>query len=185
MANSEFELTMQERQDQSPCTFSVQGYDGDWRELLSKKISVKGDYWIKHCGGTEVPYIEYLKVEAKANADSFERSVFSAFMNLGHGLAELECEMWDEENSKWGYCVWYKDHPNYSDPVGELGEAMNVVPRFWHAMFKTEHCGDQQWCLYSTQISRSVLNPHKTIIFRKVVFSPPPQAEAVATAQVA
>jgi hypothetical protein len=95
-------------------------------------------------------------------------------------LEELEVEFAGSTEKKWGVSVWYKDHPNYHTPINPMfqGTALND-PSLFHATFKTEYAGDQKFCLYSTQMMASVNTlVHKTLIYRKVVFSRP-QPKAV------
>lgn len=166
---------MQARQDQGPCEIVVQGVT-DWKDCLAKPIKLS-DGWAKVCGGSEVPLMMYVRKEAELNVQSLERSVVIAFLNMGYQLEELEVEVESQKTRGWGRCVWYKDHPKYADPIPEMfkGTAIND-PKFYHAMFKTEHAGDQHYGLYSMQMMASgALLPHKTLVYRKVMFSQPVQ----------
>lgn len=167
---------MQKRQDEGTCELIVQGV-ADWKECLAKPIKLS-EPWAELCGGEEVPLMTYVRKEAELNVQSFERSVVTAFLNMGYQLEELEVEIDSKEGRSWGRCIWYKDHPNYAEPLDEMfnGTAIND-PRFYYAMFRTEQAGDQHSPFYSMQMiaSTSVL-PHKTLIYRKVVFSPPKRA---------
>ena len=141
--------------------------------------------WAELCGGTEVPIMTYLEKEAELNGQSLERSIMHEFLRLGYKLEELEVDIIrDAITPTWGRCVWYREHPNYEQPLDETfnGTAINN-PAYYHAMFRTEHAGDQHFCLYSLQmmLSTSVLF-HKTLLYRKVVFSPPKAAEQEAAA---
>lgn len=166
---------MQERQDAGKLELIVQNV-ADWRDCLQVPTKLNAT-WAKLCGGSEVPLIDYIRKEAEMNNQSFERSVVAAFLNLGYQLEELEVELSHPEKKAWGRCVWYKDHPSYAQPIDAIynGSAINN-PAFYHAMFKTEHAGDQHTSFYSMQMiaSASIL-PHKTLLYRKVVFSPPKQ----------
>ena len=166
---------MQKRQDEGTCEFIVQDA-ADWKECFNKPIKLE-EPWAELCGGSEVPLMTYVRKEAELNVQSFERSVVIAFLNMGYQLEELEVEIDSDESRSWGRCVWYKEHPKYAEPLAEMfkGTAINN-PAFYHAMFKTEHAGDQHYGLYSMQmIASTSLLPHKTLIYRKVVFSPPKQ----------
>lgn len=175
------ENRMQARQNEGPCEIIVQGV-ADWKSCLDVPTKL-GEVWAKLCGGTEVPLIVYLRKEAEVNMQSFERSVVIAFLNRGYQLEELEVEIENEEARNWGRCVWYKDHPKYAEPLDKMfdGTAINN-PSFYWAMFKTEHAGDQHYSLYSMQmIASTLILPHKTLTYRKLVFSQPkPAAETKA-----
>lgn len=167
---------MQERQDKVKMEIIVHGVQ-DWKECLAVPIKL-GELFAKLCGRAEVPYMTYTRKQAEVNCHSFERSVVIAFFVLGYQLEELEVDIDGKE--EWGKCVWYKEHPAYSQPIDEMwGGSIINNPAFYYAMFKTEHVGDQYWSIYSTQFStdNSVL-PHKTLIYRKIVFSPPKPKEA-------
>lgn len=173
----------QERQDQVPCEFIVQGTEKSWKEILTEMTIELSEPWAKLCGGTVVPYLEYAKKEAELNDNSLERSALIAFLNRGYKLEELEVTInGGPEKEAWGTCVWYKDHPNYQKPIPDYfkGTALND-PSFYHAMWKTEHAGDQNFGFYSLQMmaSTSIL-PHKTFAYKRVVLSPPANAEAKA-----
>ena len=173
------ENRMQALQNQGQCEILVQGV-ADWKDCFAKPIKL-GEPWAKLCGGSEVPLMTYVRKEAELNVHSFERSVVIAFLNMGYQLEELEVEIESEETRGWGRCVWYKDHPTYTDPIPEMfkGTVIND-PKFYHAMFKTEYDGDQRYGLYSMQMMASAaLLPHKTLIYRKVVFSSPVQKPTV------
>ena len=177
------ENRMQARQDQGQCEIVVRGV-ADWKDCLAKPIKLEGP-WVTLCGGAEVPLMTYVRKEAELNVQSLERSVVTAFLNMGYQLEELEVEIESEKARGWGRCVWYKDHSKYAVPIPEMfNETAFNNPKFFHAMFKTEHADDQHFCIYSLQMmaSRSIL-PHKTLVYRKIVFSPPlqgPEDESVA-----
>lgn len=173
--------SMQARQDQTPCTIVITN-GKTWEECLSIPLKLSDEWWAERCGGMEVPYLKYVRVQAELNHQSRERSMVSAFLDLGYSLCELEVEFSDSERRKWGICRWYREHANYQKPISDLftGSAVND-PSFYYAVFKTEHACDQEFGLYSTQMMASAgILLHKTIVYRKVVFSPPKNANAVA-----
>lgn len=173
---------MQERQDAGHCEFAVQGM-ADWRTILEKPITLSG-IWAEWCGGTKVPYIVYARKEAEVNNQSLERSIVTALLNLGYQLEELEVEFVGEKEAGWGKGVWYKNHDAYEEPLDTIFEGSLINdPSFYHAMFRTENAGDQQFCLYSLQmIAGAAILFHKTLLYRRVVFSPPKAAEQEAAA---
>lgn len=173
----------QERQDQVPCEFIVQGRDMTWEEILAEMTIELSEPWAGICGGTVVPYLDYAKKEAELNHNSLERSALIALLNRGYKLEELEVTIdGGPEKEAWGKCVWYKDHPEYQKPISDYfkGTALND-PSFFYAMWKTEHEGDKNFGFYSMQMmaSTSIL-PHKTFVYRRVVLSPPANAQAKA-----
>ncbi len=169
---------MKDRQTEGSCEITVLGV-ADWKECLAIPAKLSPP-WSDLCGGTEVPLMDYLKTEARVNNQSLERSVVTQFLAMGYQLEELEVEIHTPEGRRWGRCVWYKDHPAYQEPISKHFDGTSFDnPSFFHAMWETEHAGDQHCCLYSLQmtLSKSVL-PFKMLIYRKVVFSPPHQEVA-------
>lgn len=169
---------MQQSQDAGGvCEFVILG-NKDLQAILDQSVTLTGR-WAEWCGASEVSMLTYLEKEAEVNGHSLERSIVHAFLQLDYQLTELEVDIVGYEDSDtWGRSVWYAEHPAYHQPVPKLYEESPADnPAFYYAMFKTEHAGDQQFCLYSTQMmmSRYPLM-HKTLRYRKVVFSPPPSA---------
>lgn len=170
----------QERQDKVKLEITVAGIP-KWESLIDEKVGGLSDFWAELCGDTEVPLEQYLRAEARVNAVSFERCVLNTFLNRGYILEELEVEFSDPPRSKWGTCVWYKEHSLYLEPLGEMfGETDQKWAGFIRAMFKTEHAGDKEFTLFSMQMLSAALigQPvnillHKTLVFRKAVFSTP------------
>lgn len=152
----------------------------NWRPLLDESTKLNGDFWIELCGGTEVPLLHYLKKESELNRVSFERSVLSTFLDKGFVLEELEIEFSDPDGKKWGACSWYKEHSIYEKPIkGFEGMHPKWTP-FMRSMCKTEHAGDQEFSLFSMQMFGAALVGmpvhvllHKTLLFKKAVFSSP------------
>ena len=103
---------------------------------------------------------------------------------MGFKLEELEVDIVGKMSSPmWGRCVWYADHPKYAEPIPAFFTGMNFKPIFYHAMFRTEHAGDQHYGLYSTQLAMGGWTLlHKTLLYRKVRFSAPSESEARAAA---
>ena len=169
---------LQTRQDEGDCEFVVSGVS-DWKSIFAAPMQLSGG-WAKLCGGTEVPIMTYLETEAEMNGHPLERSIVHAFLRLGYTLEELEVDIIrDAVTPTWGRCVWYREHPDYEQSIDGMfnGTALNN-PAYYYAMFRTEHAGDQHFNLYSLQmmLSASTLF-HKTILDRKVVFSPPKAME--------
>ena len=166
---------LQARQDEDGCEFIVNGVS-DWKSIFASPVQLSGG-WAKLCGGSEVPMMACLEKEAEMNGHPLERSIVHAFLHLGYVLEELEVDI-DKERA-WGRCVWYREHPDYSQRLPDIFDntALNN-PAYYYAMFRTEHAGDQRFCLYSLQMfaSSSTLF-HKTLLYRKVVFSPPKAVE--------
>lgn len=171
---------MQTLQNEGTVEFVIQGVD-DWHTCLARTVKLKGT-WIELCGGSEVSLIDYARKEAEINNQSFERSVFTAFVRLGYRLEELEVEIHGNKDERsWGRCIWYKEHPAYQEPIPVALHQMRLEPNLYHAIWKTEHAGDQHYCIYSVQVSFSAWLPNKTLIFRRVVFSPPSSTSKQAT----
>lgn len=172
---------MQKAQDKGEFNLTIPGH-AEWMDYFKGKVTGIKPKYAHLYGGNEVPMVDYLKKNAELNAESFEREVVNHLLGQGYFLEELEVEFVNETEKNWGRGIWYKDHPAYVKPIDLIynGTAIND-PKLYHAMFKTEHAGDQTFCLYSMQMmmsSRVLL--HKTIIYRKVVLSPPVEAETKA-----
>jgi hypothetical protein len=167
-----------EAQDKVKFNLVIHGV-ADWQALLSKTIQLN-EPWSEWCGGLEVPLITYLRKEAELNVVSFERSVMDYLMSNGYTLEELEVEFRDAERAAWGKCVWYKEHPRYLEPMSELFKGQEKWANLFCSMFKTEHAGDQEFCVLSMQMfagaligQRTGILMHKTLIYHKAVFSLP------------
>jgi hypothetical protein len=160
---------MQERQNLVACEIVILGLT-NWQDSLADPIQLTSEAWIKLCGGKEIPRLNYVHKVAEINEDSFERDAICELLNMGYQLEELEVDMINEEQRKWGRCTWYKEHPAYSEPVPK--GFSHLIPNFLHGMFKTEKAGDQSFCLYSTQLGGGILL-HKTFVYHKVVLSQP------------
>lgn len=80
--------------------------------------------------------------------------------------------------------MWYREHPAYDQALPEMFDRTAINnPAYYYAMFCTEHAGDQFYGLYSMQMMMSTSTLfHKTLLYRKVVFSPPKAAEQEAAA---
>lgn len=180
----------QDRQDAVPCQITIQGLESitgtdDWKSAFSETVDVDPSA-AKYFGCTTVNTLDYLRVNANLNQVSFEREAFSILMSLGYRLEELEVEFDDGERRSWGICSWYKDHPSYHDPklLKDFPKGTPEGFSYLVSMFKTEHAGDQRFTLMSGQMVAEVWfkkNPqflfHKTLLFRRVVFSVPPQQQ--------
>ncbi len=172
----------QTRQNERKFELVVDGSQ-DWKPFFdgTTKFNEAGDsFWIKRCGGVEVPLLRYLEVEAEINNVSLERCLMNTLLRRGFELQELEVEFTGEQ-AKWGVCTWYKEHPRYTEPLGKgfKPEAQKWV-NFIRAMWKTEHAGDQQFGLFSTQMAGAALLGmpvnillHKTLLYRRAVFTSP------------
>ncbi len=175
----------QTRQNKVVPTIIIYGFDSLSDVFNEKTVRIDPHYAKYH--GTEYPrMLDYLRVNADLNKVSFERSVVSKLLTMGFQLEALEIEFDEDsrERAAWGRCVWYKDHPSYAEPVNEMFRRLD--PSLLHAMFKTQNAGDQRFGVYSLQMIGNAMmgQPqillHKTIVFRKVVLSPPPQKVAKA-----
>lgn len=161
-----------DRQKQVQAGIRVLGVD-DWRECLEGTIKLTPP-WSRICGGEEVLLLEYLGKEAEVNGVSFERCVVNELLNKGFCLEELEVEFTNPDQAKWGRAVWIKDYP-YPNKIEEdhfIPIKSVYLPSFYYARFSTEKEGIQEFCLYSTQFGSGILL-HKSIVFHRVVFSPP------------
>lgn len=162
------------RQAEVPADIRVVGVD-DWRSCLAEEIDLE-EPWADLCGSRRVPYLVYAMVEAEVNDVSFERVVVSQLLGRGYVIEELVVEFTNDDEAPWGKCTWYKEHPSYPDsfPPDDMFAQMPVVPNLMYAMFATEHAGNQKREFYSLQM---VMSTHplanKTIVFHKVVFTPP------------
>lgn len=174
-----------ERQKHVKAEITVVGV-ADWRMCFERTISLD-KIWSSICGGNIVSHLRYLEKEAEVNHHSLERSAVNAFINSGYILEELEVEFTNREEREWGRCIWYKDHPEYKPEIKSVFfPDPTWIPRnFWHAMFKTEHAGDQKFNLFSTQMLGAALMGlksgillHKSMVYHKVVFSKPKEANA-------
>lgn len=174
---------MQARQDAGECEFVIHGIS-DWRSCLTATIALDGG-WAELCGGTEVPIMTYLEKEAELNGHSLERSIVHAFLRLGYKLEELEVDIdGNKDEGTWGRCVWYPEHVVYEQSLPDMFDRTAINnPAYYFAMFRTEHAGDQVYGLYSMQMMMSTSTLfHKTLLYRKVVFSPPKAVEQEAAA---
>lgn len=175
------------RQDKVKSEIIVNG-SSDWRPHLDRQIHLSDEPWIKWCGGTDVPLLKYLEIEAWANDVSFERCVLNTLLDHGYTLEELEVTFSELPRSFWGKCVWYKDHPLYAKPLGKMFRTLDPKWNgFVRSMFKTEHNGDKEFTLFSMQMaSASILGMpegillHKTLIFHKAILSSPKAAQQAA-----
>ena len=163
-------LSPMECQKRICCDMRVLGY-ADWKDCLMQTIKLSQP-WARICGGAEVPLLTYLHKEAEVNGTSFERCIVNTFLSRGYVLEELEVEFTNPEQVKWGRSIWQKDYP-YPDKMDEDDDP-RCSPQLYYAKFRTEHSGEQTFCLYSTQMFMSGgILIHKTVVFHKVVFSPP------------
>lgn len=165
----------QRRQNAGDFDLTIKGQE-DWRAFLGQSVLTVAP-WL----ASQIPeeknsaFLPALEENARINSDSVERMIICSLLTMGYTLEELEVDMvGHSDRETWGRCVWYPEHPKYDEPLPDMFAGMNLDPRFFNAMFLTEHAGDQRVCLYSTQMSRvgwTLL--HKTLLYRKVVFSPP------------
>jgi hypothetical protein len=176
---------LQARQDEDECEFIVNGVS-DWKSIFTIPVRLSGS-WAKLCGGTEVPMMTCLEKEAEMNDHPLERSIVHAFLRLGYVLEELEVDIiCNATTTTWGRCIWYREHSNYEQPLPDIFDNDYTVinnPTYYYAMFRTENAGDQHFSLYSGQMfaSNSTLF-HKSLLYRRVVFSPPKAMEHGAAA---
>ena len=84
--------------------------------------------------------------------------------------------------ARWGRCTWYKDHPDYVNKNED--KLPPDLASMMYAVWKTQHAGDQNFGMFSTQMFGAAVvgEPvrvllHKTLLFRKVVLSPPAKRE--------
>ncbi len=180
----------QDKQDAVPCQITIQGLESitgttDWKSAFSETVEVYPSV-AKYFGGTKVKTLDYLRISADLNHVTFERESLSNLISLGYKLEELEVEFDSPDSRPWGVSTWYKDHPSYDEPklIEDHPKGTPEGFSFLYAMFKTEHAGDRQFTLMSSQMVAEVWfkkNPqflfHKILLFRKVVLSLPPQRQ--------
>lgn len=188
----------QEEQNRYDCHIVIRGLD-HWADAFSgKMITFKGQkptdaIWIKYCGGTTVPYLNYMRVEADLNKVSFERTALGKLLSAGYTLEALEVCFEDGEKAKWGRCVWLKEHESYKHPSESLQKMFPMATEkdfaIISAVFKTQNMGEQRFGLLSMQMFGAALTGqkasillHKTLIFRKVVLAPPVPADQAQSA---
>ncbi len=182
--------TAQDLQDAVECEIVIRDIEQitgsrDWKSAFSDTVRIRPGLE-KYFGGSVINTLDYLQFEANLDGTSFEREALSRLIALGYQLEEIEVEFgFDDKREKWGRCVWYKDHPSYHDTkkLEEMKPFLHIIAplglNFLISWFKTENCGDQEFTLTSTQFAPHFVF-HKTIIFRKVVLSLPPQNYAKA-----
>lgn len=187
---SETMWSAQARQNQVSVEIIVQGIS-DWHELFSMRAVLEKEYG-ELKAGQEISFLDLLTEEARLNNVSVERTVLSQLVERGYKLEELEVEFdGNPEQEKWGRCIWYKEHKSYSSPSRRRKRSMpDASPESLSlacSMFKTEHCGDQEFTLMSMQMVGAFLvrlrDPedkfpvpflfHKTLVFRRAVLSAP------------
>lgn len=172
----------QTKQNEGPFVLVIDGTT-DCQSLLAEKVTLdkeKDDFWIRQLGASEATRFDLLKIEAKVNCVSYERCLLSRLLDIGYELQELEVEFWSDERGAWGLCTWYKEHPSYADPIKGFEKAHPKWTPFIRSKFKTEKAGDQEFTLLSTQMAGMAMLGvwtgillHKSLLFRKAVFTSP------------
>ncbi len=177
----------QAAQDRVDCKINIIGLPS-WTEVYKNGSILIRPAYIKHFGGAQVPALDFFRVESNLIHVSFERTVLGDLITRGYKLEALEVEFDSGEEAKWGKCVWQKTHPSYAKPEPSL---LTLFPSatahsfsFIAAVFQTEHAGEQEFGLCSTQMVGIPLYDlpveflfHKALIFRKAVLSPPSSEE--------
>jgi hypothetical protein len=177
----------QDRQNRTPCEIVIRDLERitgspHWSSAFRPIVQVGPDSE-RYFGGRIVATPVYFRITADLNRTSGAREMLSVLISLGYQLEELEVEFWDDpEMETWGRCVWYKDHASYHEKGRSRAfpEASSDALSMLRAMFKTEHAGDQEFTLMSTQMIAAALQKrprflfHKLLIFRRVVLSLPP-----------
>lgn len=168
------------RQREVPADIRVNGVD-NWRSLFEDQIELHSETYQKVCGGKTARRIVYCIENAQVNDVSLERVIISDLLTRGYTVEELVCEQLN--NPEWGVCTWHKEHPSYptAHAPGSLANLLQLATNLCSPMFASEMAGEVQGVFYSMQMlggamigqPRSVL-VHKTVVFHKVVLSPPP-----------
>ncbi|HVU75891.1 MAG TPA: hypothetical protein VHD38_03620 [Candidatus Paceibacterota bacterium] len=168
----------QARQNTAPCVIYIEGV-GSYSKVFEGKTATINPQYTKWFGRMQVPLLEYFQVISDLNKVSFERTILSALMTMGYELEILEVEFDRPGRAEWGRCFWYKDHPSYAEaPEGVERKYANLL----RPMFATTNAGFQRGSVLSTQmvaaalIGEGVILLHKTLIFRKVILTPPKQS---------
>lgn len=179
--------TAQDLQDLLPVEIVIRGYER-WQDAYASfpLLTARADnpYFV---AGKPISFLEAVRVNADLNRVSFEREIVSDLLTRGYVLEELEFEIDHPARGRWGKCVWDRDNPVYDRKLKFFPEADRTVCSFLVARHRTEFAGEQEFGLYSTQMVGAVLITgkvqillHKTILFHKVVLSPPAQQLAQA-----
>jgi len=175
--------TAQARQDQVDCQIVIDGLSS-WTDAYKGVNFTVYPHAVKYFGSQHVPALEYFRTEANLEHVSFERAVLSDLVTRGYKIEALEVEFNAKDRAHWGRCVWYKDHPSYHARMAQMKLPKATLEDFAvvYAMFRTQFAGDQSFGLISMQVVGMMLlgekSPflfHKTLVFRKVVLSPPEQ----------
>lgn len=176
------------RQDAITCEVVIPGLEtvtgsSDWTSVFPPTVQIPPEVADAY-GGTTVDTLHYLRTHSGLYGVSFEYTALSVLISRGCILEELEVEIDMDGKRGWGVCVWYKDHPSYHNSrYCKLFPAASPEGfSFLAAMFKTENAGDQEFALVSTGMLVYALfhGPRqflfdKTLLFRRVVLSLPPQ----------
>lgn len=169
-------------QDKVRCVIVVNGF-AHWTDVFKGKTTTLYDTLGKKYFGTTgpVPALDAIRLGADLNKVSFEREVIGELISHGCVLESLEVEFDSSDRKAWGKCTWYKDHPSYHEH--HKGDEKKLSPwaqSLLRSVFKTQYAGDQPASILSSQMAAMALlkqDPrillHKTLIFRKVVLSPP------------
>jgi len=185
--------TCQNEQDAVDCKVTIKSIEritGNtlWLSAFSETVALLDDSVTeKYFGSKVVKTIDYFRVNADLNKNSFEREALSDLISLGYRLEELEVQYSSGPQKQWGTCVWYSDHSSYHEQslADEHPTATVEDFRVGMAMFKTENAGDQMESLLSAQMMAEALYAEeifgrkpqflfdKKLVFLKVVLSLP------------
>ena len=141
---------MQKAQNKVKFDLTIKGYK-DWKSAFKSKTTKIRPEFVKSFGGAEVPTLKFLKRDGELQGASFERCLMNELINSGYVLEELEVQFLNEDEKKWGICVWYRDHKSYRKPLRDFkANDPRLAQSFLNARFKTEKAGDQTYTLLST-----------------------------------
>lgn len=164
---------MQQRQDAFGCNIQVEGVDSINACLTG--IVTLNKVWVGLCRTTQLNELGYARRAVEMQGQTFEEGVVAAFLNLHFKLVRLEVEIHESDETRgWGVCKWSPAHANYLLPVHEYAQECAFPAALFHAMFETEHAGDQHFSLFGDRLHREgVRLLPKSLIYRTVVFARP------------
>lgn len=161
------------RQREISATISVEGHEGDWRDLIIGEVDIEEwGYSAQQFGARTMSRRAFREKCGEIDHTSPEREMLCDLVMNGYDIKELVCEFGG--NSEWnayGICSWLPNHEVYQTPVPDLLFCTGdwVKSSIYHARFNTEHAGEQPICFMSTQCAPF----HKTMVFHHLVLAPP------------
>jgi len=165
---------LQEAQDQVDVTVSIEGFES-WQDTLAVEVELNS-VGVKVLGKATATRMEMCDAVAEKNDLTKELVYFSALIDMGYVLEEIQVEFTGKDQQAWGKCTWIKDHESYRDPNHWWREMVPEATDFQvatiHSWFETENAGQKEFSLQSTAVASGFLF-HKSIIFHRIMFSRP------------